>query len=70
MPGIELMREDPVALRALANQCRRLACGASTAEAAETLRSLGTDYDGRAEAAEAAQAAQRPVAPSPPAPAG
>lgn len=47
------MREDPTALRGLADQCRRLACGASTAEVADTLRSMAYGYDRRADVAEA-----------------
>jgi hypothetical protein len=49
------MRDDPIALRGLADQCRRLARGASAGDVADALESMSADYARRAEAAEAAR---------------
>ena len=56
---------DPADLRALAEQCRKLARGASTAEVAASLTELAAQYDAEAEAAEARAAAPVPLPPSP-----
>ena len=57
----------PDTLRALAEQCRKLARGASTPEVAASLADLATEYDAEAAAAEARAASPLP---SPANPAG
>ena len=56
--------EDPASLRRLAEQCRRLACGASTAEVARALKEIAANYESLAARSEAMQV----VAPAPSAP--
>ena len=60
------MADDSAALRARAEQCRRLSRGVSTAELAETLRKMGADYQQQADDAdaEAAAAASGPATPA------
>lgn len=45
--------EDPASLRSLAEQCRRLARGASTATVSSSLKEMASDYEHRAARTEA-----------------
>ena len=45
--------DSPVTLRTLAEQCRRLARGASTAEVARSLKEIAAGYENLAARAEA-----------------
>jgi hypothetical protein len=58
------MAEDRDALRARAEQCRRLARGVSTSEVSRTLKAMAEEYDTQA----AAAAPQEEAPPAPVAP--
>lgn len=47
--------ENPATLRALAEQCRRLARGASTADVARSLKEIASNYEDLAARAEASE---------------
>lgn len=47
--------EDPATLRALAEQCRRLARGASTAGVASSLKEIASNYEDLAARTEASE---------------
>ncbi len=52
--------DDPASLRALAEQCRRLARGASTEDVAGSLREIAGQYEEKAARLEAARPAPQP----------
>jgi hypothetical protein len=64
--GSMTMADEPAALRARAEQCRRLAKGVSTSELAHALTVMGADYSRQAAAAEAEEAEAPPTGTEPP----